>query len=119
QAALDEALRQVPAVYRAPLLLCYLQGQTQEEAARQLGCPLGTVRSRLARGRDRLRKVLERNGVRLSAPALAAALADSGASAALPAALLYATAKVALAYAAGLAPAALVSARAAALLEGG
>src|SRR5207248_10949684 len=51
QAALDEALRRVPEKYRAPLLLCYLEDQTQEEAARHLGCPLGTLRSRLARGR--------------------------------------------------------------------
>jgi RNA polymerase sigma factor (sigma-70 family) len=119
QATLDEALRQVSEKYRAPLLLCYLEGKTQEEAARQLGCPLGTVRSRLARGRDRLRAVLQRHGVRLTATALATALAGSAASAAVPSTLLHATARVALEYAAGVAPAALVSARAAALLEGG
>jgi RNA polymerase sigma factor (sigma-70 family) len=119
QAALDEALRQVPAVYRAPLLLCYLQGQTQEEAARHLGCPLGTVRSRLARGRERLKRALERQGLPLSAAALAAALAGSTASAALPAALLRGTARAALAYAAGQAPAALVSSGALELLKGG
>jgi RNA polymerase sigma factor (sigma-70 family) len=119
QATLDEALRQVPAAYRAPLLLCYLQGKTQEEAARDLGCPLGTVRSRLARGRERLKRALERQGVRLSAAALAAALAGSSAAAALPAALLRATARAGLAYAAGQAPAGLVSAQAAELLKGG
>src|SRR5207237_3834002 len=73
QATLDESLRQVPEKYRAPLLLCYLEGKTQEEAARQLGCPLGTVRSRLARGRARLKVVLERSGLRLPATALVAA----------------------------------------------
>jgi RNA polymerase sigma factor (sigma-70 family) len=119
QATLDEALRQVPQVYRAPLLLCYLQGQTQEEAARHLGCPLGTVRSRLARGREWLKRALERQGVRLSAAALAAALAGSSASAALPAALLRETTRAALAYAAGQAPVGLIPTRAAELLKGG
>ncbi len=115
QETLDGALEALPERYRAPLLLCYLEGKTQEEAARQLGCPLGTVRSRLARGRDRLKVLLERSGVRLSATALAAALAGEAASAAVPAPLLNATARAALACAAGTAPEALVSERAAAL----
>jgi RNA polymerase sigma factor (sigma-70 family) len=119
EATLHEALTQVPETYRAPLLLCYLQGKTQEEAARQLGCPLGTIRSRLARGRSRLKRVLERRGVRLSAAALAVALAGSSATAAVRPTLLQATAQAALAYAADRPAAALVSARAAALLEGG
>src|SRR5262245_34024065 len=119
QAALADALGDVPEKYRAPLLLCYLQGKTQEEAARQLGCPLGTVRSRVARGRDRLREVLEPRGVRLSATALATALTSSAASAAVPVTLVHTTARAALDYAAGRAAAALVSARVAALLEGG
>jgi len=110
QVTLDDALRQVPQTYRAPLLLCYLEGKTQEEAARQLGCPLGTVRSRLARGRARLKLLLERRGVRLSATALAAALAANEASAAVPALLFHATARAAFGYAAGMAPTALVSA---------
>ena len=38
--------------YRSPIVLCYLQGQTHEEAARQLKWPLGTVKGRLARARD-------------------------------------------------------------------
>jgi RNA polymerase sigma factor (sigma-70 family) len=119
QATLDEALRQVPPRYRAPLLLCYLEGKTQEEAAVQLGCPLGTVRSRLARGRERLKELLERKGVRLSATALATALAGSGASSAVPLALLQTTAKAAEGIVAGVALESLVSARAAALLQRG
>jgi RNA polymerase sigma-70 factor (ECF subfamily) len=54
QSTLDRALQQLPERYRAVVLLCYLEGHTQEEAAGQLGCPIGTVRSRLARGRERL-----------------------------------------------------------------
>jgi RNA polymerase sigma factor (sigma-70 family) len=119
QGMLDEALRQVPEKYRVPLVLCYLEGKTQEEAARQLGCPLGTVRSRLARGRERLKKVLERQGVHLSAAALAAGLTGIAASAAVPPLLVHATARAALAYAAGKAAATLVSAQAAALVKEG
>jgi RNA polymerase sigma factor (sigma-70 family) len=119
EATLDDALRQVPEKYRAPLLLCYLEDKTQEEAAKHLGCPLGTVRSRLARGRDRLREVLERHGVRLSATALAAALAGTSASAAVRPTLVRATAKAAIEFASGKAAAALVSAQAAALVERG
>src|SRR5262249_51352528 len=55
QAALDAALGELPEKYRAVLVLCYLEGKTQEEAARRLGCPLATVRTRVARGRKLLR----------------------------------------------------------------
>jgi RNA polymerase sigma factor (sigma-70 family) len=119
QGTLDQALRQVPEKYRTPLVLCYLEGRTQEEAARRLGCPLGTVRSRLARGRDRLKTVLERQGVGLSSAALAGTLAQSDASATVPPLLLMATARAAWSYRAGKAATAVVSARAAALLERG
>src|SRR5262249_51756830 len=53
--ALHEELGRLPEKYREPLVACYLQGQTTEEAARRLGCPRGTVLSRLARGRGPLR----------------------------------------------------------------
>jgi RNA polymerase sigma factor (sigma-70 family) len=119
QALLHQALQQLPERYRAPILLCYLEGKTQEEAARQLGCPLGTVRSRLARGRDRLKVLLERQGVRLTAIALAAALAENGVSAGLPGALVNATARAAVKYSTGTAAVALVSARTATFLEMG
>jgi RNA polymerase sigma factor (sigma-70 family) len=119
QGTLDEALQQVPEKYRVPLLLRYLEGKTQAEVARQLGCPLGTVRSRLARGRIRLKKVLERKGVRLTASMVTAALAASNASATVPALLVLATARAGVGYVAGKAAVTLISARAAALLEEG
>ena len=63
---LDEEVQRLPEKYRAPILLCYLQGQTNEEAAALLHCPTGTVKIRLLRGREILRKRLVRRGLALS-----------------------------------------------------
>jgi RNA polymerase sigma factor (sigma-70 family) len=89
-AIVAEELHRLPAKFRAAILLCDLEGKTQEEAARQLGCPKGTILSRLSRGRDRLRDRLQRRGVALSTAALTAALTDQ-AAAAVPARLVEAT----------------------------
>src|SRR5262245_46321081 len=101
EAVLDEELAGLPGHYRAALLLCYFEGQTVEEAARQLSCPRGTVASRLAQGRTLLRTRLARRGVDLSAGALAALLLAGTAPAAVPAALLAATRVAVFAPAAG------------------
>ena len=61
--AIDEALARLPANYRAAIVSCYLEGLTHEEAAVRLRCPVGTIRSRLARGRALLRDRLERSGL--------------------------------------------------------
>src|SRR5262249_62205087 len=50
RAVLDEELARLPERLRAPLVLCYLEGRTRDEAARQLGWGLGTIRGRLERG---------------------------------------------------------------------
>ena len=50
-------------VFRLPILLCHLEGLTYEQAAQQLGCPVRTVQSRLARAHQRLRDRLARRGV--------------------------------------------------------
>jgi RNA polymerase sigma factor (sigma-70 family) len=101
QAALDEELRGLPEKYRAVLVLCYLEGQSQEEATRHLGCPLGTVRSRLARARSLFQKRLIRRGLAPSAAALGSALLVQAASATVPVTLLRHTLKAALTFAAG------------------
>ena len=66
-AALHEEINRLPEKYRQPIVLFYLQGQTQPETARTLGWPLGTVQIRLHRGRERLRSRLTRRGAGLSA----------------------------------------------------
>ncbi len=60
-------LARLPERFRAPIVLCDLQEIAYEEAARVLGCPVGTVKSRLARGRERLRARLVRRGLAPSA----------------------------------------------------
>jgi len=116
---LDAELNRLPEKYRAPLLLCYLEGQTRDEAAQSLGCPLGTLKSRLERGRDLLRGRLTRRGLTLSAALVGIGLEGSTASAALPGALARSTVQAAVVYASGKNASALVSAQAAKLLKAG
>jgi RNA polymerase sigma factor (sigma-70 family) len=72
---LDEELSALPERYRAPLVLCYLEGHTQEQAARRLGWTDGMLRGRLERGRAVLRARLLRRGLPASAVAVTAVLA--------------------------------------------
>jgi RNA polymerase sigma factor (sigma-70 family) len=94
--ALDEELRRLPERSRAPLVLCYLEGKARDEAARELGWSLGTLKRRLEQGRNCLRARLERRGL-----AFAALLAAGVAATVVPPALAGATARAALATASG------------------
>jgi RNA polymerase sigma factor (sigma-70 family) len=117
RSVLDEEVNRLPEKYRAAFVLCYLEGRTNEEAARQLGCPRGTILSRLARARERLRQRLTRRGLGLTAGSAVVLGAGHG-TAAAPTGLVYATLKAALAVAAGQSTAAVVSAPVAALTQG-
>jgi RNA polymerase sigma factor (sigma-70 family) len=78
---LDAELQALPDQFRAPLVLCYLEGLTRDEAARRLGWTAGAVKGRLERGRDMLRRRLTRRGITVSAALLGTLLTQDTASA--------------------------------------
>jgi RNA polymerase sigma factor (sigma-70 family) len=110
---LHEEVASLPEKLRVPIVLCYLEGLTAEAAAQRLGCPRGTVLSRLSRARERLRERLARRGVVLSTglPLLAT-------NSAVPDGLSHATVQAAIRITAGKTAAGTVPASVAALTEG-
>ncbi len=94
-AALDDELARLPDRYRLPLVLCALKGLSRDEAAAQLGWTLGSLRGRLERGRELLRKRLTARG--LTVPAVLAGELVAAPAEAMPAALVRAVVRAAVA----------------------
>ena len=115
---LEEEMGRLPEKYRVPVVLCYLEGKTYEEAARQLGLPKGTLSARLTRARGMLQARLTQRGVGVGAGMLAVVLCEHAASAAVPATLVAATVKAALLVASGRAAAVAALPQVASLAEG-
>ncbi len=100
-AELHAQIDRLPDRFRLPIVLCYLEGLSHAQAARQLGWPVGTVESRLARARERLRERLADRGAWATTLAISPPmLPDLGATAAPPA-WIEATARAATRFAAG------------------
>ena len=93
---IHEELERIPERYRVVLVLCCLEGLTQHQAAQQLGWPLGTVQSRLARGRERLRARLARRRLDPSAGISMPWLASEATRATLAPALANSTMRLAV-----------------------
>jgi RNA polymerase sigma factor (sigma-70 family) len=98
---LHDEIERLPRAFRLPVVLCYLEGLTVHEAARRLCCSHGTIRSRMARAREKLRRALSRRGVVLPAAALAAALEARSASASVSSCLCEVTTRASFRFAAG------------------
>jgi RNA polymerase sigma factor (sigma-70 family) len=114
--AIDTEVERLPERLRSAVILCYLEGKTTAEAARQLGCPRGTILSRLAHARELLRVRLSRRGVALST-GLVAALGTLQAAAGVPAGLLDTSVRAARTAAGGGLFTGVVSSRAAGLAQ--
>ena len=113
--AIHGEIDRLPRAFRLPVVLCYFEGLTLDEAAKRLRCPAGTLRSRLARAREKLRIGLARRGVALPAAALGAVLAPRSASASIPPLLCDSITRAAIQFAAGKAAGEALSASATAL----
>ena len=92
---LDRELSRLPEKYRLPIVLCELEGLTHREAAEQIGCPIGTVSSRLSRAKAMLMRRLSRRAVPLSDGSMAVLLFQEVVSVRMPTHLIGSTARAA------------------------
>src|SRR5262249_23199416 len=118
QAVLDEEIQRLPACFREAFVLCVLEGKSGPEAAAELRCKEGTVKSRVNRARRALQRQLARRGINLAVLLAAVSVADSTARAALPAALAQTTIRFGLLVAAGDSAAGVIPSHIAALAAG-
>jgi RNA polymerase sigma factor (sigma-70 family) len=117
--AIDDALQKLPEHYRQALVLCCLEDKSHAEAAKILGCPLATLRSRLARARKRLHAILNSKEVNISTGALAGLSVRNAADAGTIARLLRSTLQASLRFASGQTSTVLVSPAVSALVSSG
>ncbi len=101
EAILDGELQRLPERYRAPLILCYLECRTRDEASKQLGLSSGSLHGRLERARSMLRKRLTQRGLSLSAVLSATLIGDSVSHASLAPKLVAASTQAGLLLVAG------------------
>jgi RNA polymerase sigma factor (sigma-70 family) len=101
QAVLDDEVRRLPEKFRAPFVLCCLEGKSAPEAARLLRWKVGTVSGRLSLAREELQRRLTRRGLALSAPLCALAISRTVEASSVPAGLTSATVRGALAHCGG------------------
>jgi RNA polymerase sigma factor (sigma-70 family) len=101
RSVLDEEVERLPEKYRAPLVLCYFEGKSYEQAARELSLPKSSLASRLVRARSLLRRHLVRRGVVLSAGMMLTALGTRSDAAPLSALLIISTVRAAVSVATG------------------
>jgi RNA polymerase sigma factor (sigma-70 family) len=84
RSVIDEEIQRLPERYRVPMVLCHLEGLQHDEVARRLGCPVGTIESRLSRARARLRDRLSSRGLAPTASVVATILRPPGESLVAP-----------------------------------
>jgi RNA polymerase sigma factor (sigma-70 family) len=101
RSALDEEIGSLPEKYRAPIVLCHLEGNSYDQAARELRCAKTSLVRRLNHARDMLRQKLVRRGITLTVGALATSLSQMAAAAPMPVSLTIKTVKAGALVAAG------------------